>query len=118
RPSEAPNRTESKASSAISTRPFLDVGKRSWRSSPRTTLTPSENINVTFTAIVNANATVGDPIWVNATVVYEDISNRSIGPKFDQLIFTVQAPPPLRTDLTSVLAVLAFALLALLAATL
>ena len=117
-PSDARNLTAYNVSIAIGISPFLDVGNGSWRSFPRTNLTPSENINVTFTAIVNANATVGDPIWVNATVVYEDISNRSIGPKFDQLIFTVQAPPPLRTDLTSVLAVLAFALLAILAATL
>src|SRR5206468_2377922 len=81
-------------------------------------LTPSENVDVNFTGIVSSNATVGDPVWVNATVLYEDVANRSIGPKFDERLLTVQAPPPLRTDLTSVLAVLAFALLAILAAVL
>src|SRR5439155_430180 len=80
-PSDARNLTAYNVSIAIGISPFLDVGNGSWRSFPRTNLTPSENINVTFTAIVNANATVGDPIWVNATVVYEDISNRSIGRK-------------------------------------
>src|SRR5439155_1078187 len=55
-PSDARNLTAYNVSIAIGISPFLDVGNGSWRSFPRTNLTPSENINVTFTAIVNANA--------------------------------------------------------------
>ncbi len=118
-PSDARNLTAYNVTIAIGISPLLEVGNATPRLVRLNNLTPSENINVTFTGIVSlSNETVGDPVWVNATVLYEDIANRSIGPKFDQLTFTIQASPPLRTDLTSVLAVLAFALLAILAAVL
>jgi len=69
---------------------------------------------VNFTGIVNA--TIGDPISVNATLLYDDVANRSIGPKFTEWVDDVQAPPPLRSDLTSVLAVFSFAVVAIVAA--
>ncbi len=118
-PADIQNLTAYNVSITIGISPLLEVGAGTPRLIVLGNLTPSENVNVNFTGIVSvSNATVGDPVWVNATLLYEDVSNRSIGPKFDQLLFTVEAPPPLRTDLTSVLAVLAFALLAILAAVL
>src|SRR2546422_11013866 len=77
-------------------------------------LAPSESYSVNFTGIVNA--TIGDPISVNATLLYDDVANRSIGPKFTEWVDDVQAPPPLRSDLTSVLAVFSFAVVAIVAA--
>lgn len=117
-PADVQNLTAYNVRITIGISPLLDVGNSTPRWLNLSYLTPSENVNVTFTGIVSSNATVGDPVWVNATVLYEDAANRSIGPKFDERLFTVQAPPPLRTDLTSVVAVLAFALLAILAAVL
>src|SRR6266571_3871930 len=117
-PSDIQNLTAYNVHITIGISPLLEVGSGTPRLLNLSYLTPSENVNVTFTGIVSSNATVGDPVWVNATVLYEDMANRSIGPKFDEQILTVEAPPPLRSDLTSVLAVLAFALLAILAAVL
>src|SRR5438094_2127592 len=117
-PADIQNFTAYNVRITIGISPLLEVGSATPRLLVLSYLTPSENVNVNFTGIVSSNATVGDPVWVNATVVYEDMANRSIGPKFEERLLTVQAPPPLRTDLTSVLAVLAFALLAILAATL
>jgi len=117
-PADIQNFTAYNVRITIGISPLLEVGSATPRLLVLSYLTPSENVNVNFTGIVSSNATVGDPVWVNATVVYEDMANRSIGPKFEEQLLTVQAPPPLRTDLTSVLAVLAFALLAILAAVL
>lgn len=117
-PLDVQNLTAYNVRITIGISPLLEVGSATPRLLVLSYLTPSENVNVNFTGIVSSNATVGDPVWVNATVLYEDMANRSIGPKFDEELFTVQAPPPLRTDLTSVVAVLAFALLAILAAVL
>jgi len=117
-PSDIQNLTAYNVHITIGISPLLEVGSGTPRLLNLSYLTPSENVNVTFTGIVSSNATVGDPVWVNATVLYEDMANRSIGPKFDEQILTVEAPPPLRSDLTSVLAVLAFALLAIVAAVL
>ncbi len=117
-PADIQNFTAYNVRITIGISPLLEVGSATPRLLLLSYLTPSENVNVNFTGIVSSNATVGDPVWVNATVVYEDMANRSIGPKFEEQLLTVQAPPPLRTDLTSVLAVLAFALLAILAAVL
>jgi len=117
-PADIQNLTAYNVRITIGISPLLEVGSATPRLLVLSYLTPSENVNVNFTGIVSSNATVGDPVWVNATVLYEDMANRSIGPKFDERLLTVQAPPPLRTDLTSVIAVLAFALLAILAAVL
>ena len=117
-PADVQNLTAYNVRITIGISPLLEVGSATPRLLVLSYLTPSENVNVNFTGIVSSNATIGDPVWVNATVLYEDMANRSIGPKFDERLLTVQAPPPLRTDLTSVLAVLAFALLAILAAVL
>ncbi len=117
-PADVQNLTAYNVHITIGISPLLEVGSATPRLLVLSYLTPSENVNVNFTGIVSSNATIGDPVWVNATVLYDDVANRSIGPKFDEQLFTVQAPPPLRTDLTSVLAVLAFALLAILAAVL
>src|SRR3989442_8478106 len=117
-PADIQNLTAYNVRITIGISSFLEVGSATPRLLVLSYLTPSENVNVNFTGIVSSNATIGDPVWVNATVLYDDVANRSVGPKFDERLFTVQAPPPLRTDLTSVLAVLAFALLAILAAVL
>src|SRR5207249_2030640 len=117
-PADIQNLTAYNVRITIGISSLLEVGSATPRLLVLSYLTPSENVNVNFTGIVSSNSTIGDPVRVNATVLYDDVANRSIGPKFDEQLFTVQAPPPLRTDLTSVLAVLAFALLAILAAVL
>jgi len=118
-PADVQNLTAYNVRITIGIGPFLDVGMTTPRLIVLSYLTPSENVNVNFTGIVSpTNATVGDPISVNATVLYEDVANRSIGPKFAEWVYDVQAPPPLRSDLLSVLAVLSFALVAIVAAVL
>src|SRR3989475_7468538 len=46
------------------------------------------------------------------------MANQAIGPRFTERVLPVQTPPPLGPDVSSVAAVLAFALLAILAAVL
>ena len=116
-PADVQNLTAYNVRITIGIGPFLDVGATTPRLIVLSYLSPSENYGVNFTGIVSTrNATVGDPISVNATVLYDDVANRSIGPKFAEWVDDVQSPPPLRSDLTSVLAVFSFALVAIVAA--
>ena len=118
-PADVQNLTAYNVRITIGISPFLDVGTTTPRLLTLPYLAPSESDSVNFTGIVSTrNATIGEPISVNATLLYDDVSNRSIGPKFAEWINDVQAPPPLQSDLTSVLAVLSFALIAILAAVL
>jgi hypothetical protein len=103
---------------AIGISPFLEAGNSTPRLILRDNLTPTETVSVTFPGIVAPGTAIGDLVWVNATLTYADSANRTIGPRFAQQVLTVQAPPALRPDLSSVLAILAFALLAILAAVL
>ncbi len=112
------NFTAYKVRIAIGIGPFLEVANTTPRVVIRANLTPSETVSVTFPGIVMDGAMMGDLVWVNATLVYVDIANRSIGPRFAEQVLTVQVPPPLGPDLSSVLAVLSFALLAILVAVL
>jgi len=98
--------------------PLLDVANTTPRLIVRANLTPSEFVTVTFPGIIENAALSGDLVWVNATLTYADMANQSIGPRFTERVLTVQTPPPLGPDVSSVAAVLAFALLAILAAVL
>src|SRR2546428_633918 len=113
-PADVQNLTAYNVRIMIGIGPFLDVGITTPRLRTLPYLAPSESDSVNFTGIVNA--TVGEPISVNATLLYDDVANRSIGPKFAEWVDDVQAPPPLRSDLTSVLAVFSFAVVAIVAA--
>ena len=113
-PADVQNLTAYNVRITIGISPFLDVGTTTPRLRTLPYLAPSESDSVNFTGIVNA--TIGDPISVNATLLYDDVANRSIGPKFAEWVDDVQAPPPLRSDLTSVLAVFSFAVVAIVAA--
>ncbi len=87
-PADVQNLTAYNVRITIGIGPFLDVGMTTPRLIVLSYLTPSENVNVNFTGIVSpTNATVGDPISVNATVLYEDVANRSIGPKFAEWVY-------------------------------
>ena len=101
---------------AIGIGPLLDVANTTPRLIVRANLTPSELVSVTFPGIVAGGAGNGDLVWVNATLLYADMANRSIGPGFAEQVLSIRVPPPLGPDVSSVAAVLAFALLAILAA--
>jgi hypothetical protein len=114
--SNEPNFTAYNVRITIGIGPFLEVANTTPRLILRDNLTPSETVSVTFPGIVIGGAASGDRIWVNATLLYADMANRSIGPRFVEQVLTVQIPPPLGPDLASVAAVLTFALLAILGA--
>src|SRR2546426_210890 len=76
-PADIQNLTAYNVRITIGISPLLEVGSATPRLLVLSYLTPSENVNVNFTGIVSSNATVGDPVWVNATVLYEDMANRS-----------------------------------------
>lgn len=118
-PADVQNLTAYNVRITIGISPFLEVGNTTPRLLTLPYLAPSESDIVDFTGIVSTrNATVGDLISVNATLLYDDVANRSIGPKFAEWVDDVQAPPPLTSDPTFALAVLSFALVAILAAVL
>jgi hypothetical protein len=116
-PADVQNLTAYNVRITIGISPGLDFGITTPRLIVLSYLSPSDNYEVNFTGIVSTkNATIGDRISVNATVLYDDVANRSIGPKFAEWVDNVVAPPPLRTDVTSVLAVFSFALVAIVTA--
>ena len=113
-PQNEPNVTAYLVRITIGISPFLDAG-----STPRfialDNLTPSENQVVNFTGIVQERAPAGGAVWINATVLYRDIANRSIGPKFEERAVPI-ASAAIQPDARLILAITAFALLAIVAA--
>jgi len=77
------------------------------------TLTPRSSVSVNITAIVSEGAPIGTQVWLNASLVYEDATNRSIGPRFARGILTVAAPPPFQPNFTNVIVIVAFGILAI-----
>ena len=75
------------------------------------TLTPRSSVIVNISAIVTDDAPIGGQVWVNATLEYEDATNRSIGPKLARGILTVSALPPFQPNFTNVLVIVAFGIL-------
>ena len=80
------------------------------------TLTPRSSVIVNISAIVSEGAPIGIQVWINATLVYEDATNRSIGPRLARGILTVAAPPPFQSNFTNVLVIVAFGILTIVVA--
>jgi hypothetical protein len=114
-PSNERNLTAYNVRISIGISPLLDVGNSTPRFMARANLTPGETVGVTFPAIVSGRAAVGDQVWVNATLEYNDVAGRPIGPKFEEQRIAVLAPPA-PAAFSYVLAIAAFALVGVLAA--
>src|SRR5207245_2819778 len=80
---------------AIGIGPLLDVANTTPRLIVRANLTPSELVSVTFPGIVAGGAGNGDLVWVNATLLYADMANLSIGPGFAEQVLGIRVPATL-----------------------
>ncbi len=103
--------TAHNATLTVEPSPYLDVNASTPLVYRNYTITPRSSVIVDITAIVSAGAPVGGQVWLNASLEYDDATNRSIGPKLARGILTVAAPPPFQPNFTNFLVIVAFGIL-------
>ncbi len=112
-PSQLANLTAYDVVLTINVSPELDIRSAPTRyGSP--SLSPLSSMNVKLTTFVKAGASPGNPVWINAAVVYRDADNRTVGPKIVEMSLDVLGVNPLPADPATIIAIIGFALLAIL----